>query len=110
MLVAYVSDENYLALADVQVEFQRGAGSAVAVRSTPRGAVYVELDEGEYNVTLAREGFGSKRVTMQLSRTAPYQFRLLSNTLLGYMWPRWVKAGEASEYRIHSPTECRVSL
>lgn len=110
MLIGYVSDENFLALEDVQVEFQRGEESVAVVRSTPRGAVYVEIEPGAYNVTLARDGFGSKRVSMMVTQDSPYQFRLLSERILGYMWPRWVKSGERSEYRVHSPEECRVSL
>lgn len=110
MLIGYVSDENYLALADVLVEFQRGDASVAVVRSTPRGAIYADIEPGEYHLTFARAGFGSKRVTMSVSSDEPYQFRLLSNTMLGYMWRKWVKAGERSEYRIHSPEECRVSL
>ena len=29
----------------------------------------------------------------------PYQFRLLSDGLLGYAWPKWVRSGEESEFR-----------
>src|SRR3954451_21138252 len=98
MLVGYVSDERYLALPEVLVEFQRGEDTVAVVRSTPRGAVYAEIEPGEYRVTLAKDGFGSKAVTMAASPDAPYSFRLLSDTLLGYMWPKWVKSGELSEF------------
>lgn len=110
MLIGYVSDENYLALADVLLEFQRGAESVAVVRSTPRGAVYADIDPGVYHVTLAKDGFGGKTVTMNVAPDAPHQFRLLSDTLLGYIFPKWVRAGAWGEYRIHSPSECRVSL
>ncbi len=110
MLIGYVSDENYLALSDVQVEFLRDGELVAVTRSTPSGAVYAEIEPGEHNVTLARDGFGSKRVTMTFDPLVPYQFRLLSERILGYMWHKWVRAGEKSEYRIHSPEECRVTL
>ena len=40
----------------------------------------------------------------------PYQFRLLSDGLLGYAWPKWVKAGEKSEFRVHSVEPYQLSL
>ena len=40
----------------------------------------------------------------------PHQFRLLSDGLLGYAWPKWVKAGEKSEFRVHSVEPYQLSL
>ena len=40
----------------------------------------------------------------------PLQFRLLSDGLLGYMWPKWIRAGERSEIRIHSTEQCQLTL
>ena len=40
----------------------------------------------------------------------PYHFRLLSDGLLGYVWPKWVKAGEKSEFRVHSVEPYHLSL
>ena len=39
MWVGYVSDERYLALADVGVEFERDGQMVAVVKSTPRGAI-----------------------------------------------------------------------
>ncbi|HEV2067396.1 MAG TPA: creatininase family protein, partial [Thermomicrobiales bacterium] len=39
MLIGYVSDERFVALADVLVEFERDGRCAAVVRSTPRGGV-----------------------------------------------------------------------
>ena len=75
MLIGYVSDERYVAIADAALEFEQG-GRSVVVRSTPRGAVYADLSPGEYRVTLVRDGFGSKRTTLRVPGAAPYQFRL----------------------------------
>ena len=100
MLVGYVSDEHHYALADVLLEFERGSQSLAVVRSTPRGAVYAELEAGEYLATLTRDGYGAKRVEMRVDPERPHRFRLLSDSLLGYMWPKWVRSGERGEHRV----------
>lgn len=110
MLVGYVSDERYVALAEVGIEFERDGQFVTVVKSTPRGCVYAEIEPGEYRVTLVKEGFGSKSVTITATEDKPHHFRLLADRILGYMWPKWVKAGERSEYRIHSPEPYRLSL
>jgi N,N-dimethylformamidase len=108
---AYVSDENYVALPDVNAEFESlRSGSITLLRSSPRGAFYAELPAGPYRVTLAKPGYGPKWVNCDLGSEEPYQFRLLSRTLLGYMWPKWVRSGEGSEIRVHSPEEFALSL
>ncbi len=109
MLIGYVSDERYVAIAGALLEFERD-GSSVVARSTPRGAVYADLAPGEYRVTLVKEGFGSKRVTLRIPEAIPYQFRLLSDCLLGYAWPKWVRSGEVSEFRVHAVEPYRLSL
>jgi len=110
MLIGYVSDERFVALADVLLEFQQGSKIAAIVRSTPRGAVHAELEPGDYDVTLVKDGFGSKRVTMTASNTTPYHFRLLSDCILGYVWPRAVKTGQSSEFRVHATEPYRLTL
>src|SRR5579884_3139229 len=110
MLVGYVSDERYVALGDVLVEFDRDGECVATARSTARGGVYADLEPGEYQVTLARDGFGNKVVRLRVEEDKPHQFRLLSDRLLGYVWPKWVKSGERSEFRVHSPEPYRLSL
>ncbi len=110
MLIGYVSDEKYMALADVLLEFQQAGETVAIVRSTPRGAVSAAIEPGEYMVTLVKDGFGSKHVEMTVDPEKPYQFRLLSDGLLGYVWPRSVKSGERSEFRVHSTEPYRLSL
>jgi N,N-dimethylformamidase len=111
VLIGYVSDERFVALADVLLEFQRAGELAAVVRSTPRGGIYVDLPPGDYQVTLVKDGYGSKRVNITiLAGAAPYQFRLLSDCILGYVWPRSVKTGERSEFRVHSAEPYRLSL
>ena len=90
MLVGYVSDERYVALPDVLLEFQRD-GQSHEARSRATGAVYAELPPGEYVVTLAKDGFGFKRVQLDIPTSQPHQFRLLRDDLLGYAWPKWVR-------------------
>jgi N,N-dimethylformamidase len=109
MLIGYVSDERYIALADVQVEFE-GGGTSVEVRSRASGAVHAELPPGDYLVTLALPGYGSKRSRISLPHREPHQFRLLKDCLLGYVWPKWVRSGEKSEFRVHSHEAYKLEL
>lgn len=109
--IAYVSDENYLALTDVQAEFQcKDDGRVFILRSSPRGAYYGEIPDGAYRVTLAKEGYGAKWTDLKKVGGQPFHFRLLSDTLLGYMWPKWIRSGERSEIRVHSPEQYKLSL
>jgi N,N-dimethylformamidase len=111
MLIGYVSDEQYLAVADALLEFEQEGRSVVAVaRSSPRGAVFAEIPAGEYRVTLVKPGFGSKRVSVRVEEGRSYQFRLLSDRLLGYAWPKWVRSGERSEFRVHAVEPYRLSV
>jgi hypothetical protein len=110
MLFAYVSDERYLALPDVLLEFQSDAGSFEA-RSRAAGSVHVDLPPGAYKVTLQKSGFGAKSVRVEIRPgQPPYHFRLLADGLLGYAWPKWVRAGEKSEFRVHSAEPYELSL
>ncbi len=110
MLIAYVSDERYVALADVLLEFEGESGSFEA-SSRATGSVHVDLAPGRYKVTLQKPGFGSKSVHMDVvPGQPPYQFRLLTDGLLGYAWPKWVKVGAKSEFRVHSVEPYQLSL
>jgi hypothetical protein len=109
MLVGYVSDESYAALCDVALEF-RGAGAApLVVRSAPSGAVYAEMAPGDYEVCLSKPGFGSKRVRVAVGG-APVHFRLLADRLLGYAWPKWCRAGDRVQFRVHSVEPYKLLL
>jgi hypothetical protein len=110
MLVGYVSNERYVALADVLFEFRNANAPVVTARSTIAGAVYAELEPGPYEVVLGAGGHGSKIVQMTVSGDEPYHFRLLSDGLLGYMWPGCVKSGESSEFRVHAVEEYGLEL
>jgi len=108
MLVGYVSDEYYAALADVQVEFKAGAQHLV-VRSAPSGAIHAEVPAGRYEVCLSKAGFGSKRIDVDVGR-APMHFRLLSDRLLGYAWPKWCRAGDRVQFRVHTVEPYKLGL
>lgn len=110
MLIGYVSDERYVALPDVGIELERDGQTVAVVRSSPRGGVYADVPPGTYRVTLAKDGFGSKSVDLEVGGAEPYQFRLLSNGLLGYVWPKWVRSGERGEFRCHGVVPYRLSL
>ncbi|MCI0464973.1 MAG: carboxypeptidase-like regulatory domain-containing protein [Gemmataceae bacterium] len=110
MLVAYVSDEYYAALADVQLEFRGPLGQWQRVRSWPSGAVHADLPPGEYEVCLTRPGFGAKRVRVTVAPGQPIHFRLLSDRLLGYVWPKWCRGGERVEFRVHTVEPYKLGL
>jgi hypothetical protein len=61
-------------------------------------------------VVVAKEGYGSKHVTCKLASGEPYQFRLLRDGLMGYMWPKWARSGERSEVRAHSCEQFQLTL
>ncbi len=109
--LAYVSDERFVALPDVAAELWNEATGDVAIlRSSPRGAFYGELAAGRYRVTLAKAGYGSKIAVVELGENTPHQFRLLADGLIGYMWPKWVRSGEKSQYRIHAVEQYQLTL
>src|SRR5438132_366102 len=110
MLIGYVSDERYVALPEVLLEFE-GASGSFETRSRATGSVHIDVDPGSYKVTLAKAGYGSKSVRIDVARGAPpHQFRLLADGLLGYAWPKWVRAGESSEFRVHSVEPYKLGL
>ncbi|MFO0945235.1 MAG: DUF6605 domain-containing protein [Planctomycetota bacterium] len=109
MLVGYVSDERFVALPDVSLEFERD-GISLPALSRATGSVHADLEPGRYRVTLQKTGFGAKRVHVDVPLAKPFHFRLLSDQLLGYAWPKWVKGGERSEFRVHSPEAYKLEL
>ena len=113
MLIGYVSDEMYVAIADAQVELvSADSGTSVEVRSRASGAVWVDVAPGRYAVTIAAGGYGSKLTEVEVGDgREPVQFRLLSNDVqLGYAWPKYVRAGETSELRLHVTEPFTVEL
>ncbi|HVX16124.1 MAG TPA: carboxypeptidase-like regulatory domain-containing protein [Pirellulales bacterium] len=109
MLIGYVSDERYVALPDVLLEFVRD-GRSVETRSRATGAVYADLPPGRYDVTLCKPGYGSKRSQLEVGPAGIHHFRLLSDGLLGYVWPKWVKAGDDGEFRVHAVEAYKLEL
>jgi hypothetical protein len=115
MLVAYVSDEYYAALPHVALELRKkgaAAGSEVhCCDSSASGAVYIDnLQPGDYDVCLAKPGYGSKRASVTLNSSTPVHFRLLSDRLLGYAWPKWCRAGDTVQFRVHSVAPYKLEL
>ncbi|MPZ20199.1 MAG: carboxypeptidase regulatory-like domain-containing protein [Luteitalea sp.] len=111
MLIGFVSDEYYVALPDTLLEIDGpGLSGPLVVRSTSRGGIYADLTPGPYNITLSKPGYGSKRTTADVVPGRPQQFRLLSDALLGYMWPKWTSAGGRGEFRVHAVEQYHLSL
>jgi N,N-dimethylformamidase len=109
-LIAYVSDEYDAALPDTAVELHSPNGQAILTRSWPSGAVYAEVPPGFYEICLSKPGYGSKRVREQIGGDIPLHFRLLSDRILGYAWPKWCKGGDRVEFRIHSVEPYKLGL
>jgi len=110
MLIGYVSDETYSAIPSVVIEFQRDALS-VAATSRASGAIYADLEPGAYEVVLQKPGYGAKRVSLDVRPDMPpFHFRLMSDGLLGYAWPKWVKGGDRAQFKVHSPEAYKIEL
>lgn len=107
--IGYVSDEDYLAIVGVAVEIEAADGAVTLTTSSPRGAIYAEVPKGRYRITLAKDGYGSKWVECEIG-AQPVSFRLLRDAMAGYMWPKWVHAGEKAEIRVHSPEQYQLTL
>ncbi len=110
MLVGYVSDERFVALPDVVLEFIGASGESWDVRSRASGAVHLDLPPDKYRVVLQKSGYGAKFSRVTVPGPTPHHFRLLSDGLLGYAWPKWVRSGEASEFRVHSVEPYKLEL
>ena len=79
MLIGFVSDERYVALSEVSLEFVNQQGQSWETHSRASGSVHLDLPCGEYLVALQRAGFGGKRVRVTLPTQQPHHFRLLSD-------------------------------
>jgi hypothetical protein len=110
MLIGYVSDERYVALPDAILEFTNARGESWEARSRASGSVHVVLPPGEYKVTVQKPGFGAKFSRINVPTIPIHHFRLLSDGLLGYVWPKWVRSGEKSEFRVHSVEPYKLEL
>jgi hypothetical protein len=110
MLIGFVCDEYYAALPDVHLELRTADGQRTVRRSSASGAVLADLPPGRCEVCLSRPGYGSKRVTVTIDPARPIQFRLLSDRLLGYAWPKWCRAGDAVEFRVHAVAPYKLTL
>ncbi len=109
-LIAYVSDEYYAALPETAVELHGPDGQATLKRSWPSGAVYADVPPGLYEICLSKPGYGSKRVRERIEGDTPLHFRLLSDRMLGYAWPKWCKGGDQVEFRMHSVEPYKLGL
>ena len=110
MHVGFVSDERYVAIPDVLCEFISPDGTSYETRSRVRGAIYIEIPEGSYNVSFYKQGYGSKSIDIKLKDNEIQQFRLLSNNLCGYIWPKWTQSESFSEFRVHSAEPYKLEL
>ncbi len=110
MLIGYVSDERYVALPDVSLEFTDSRGGTWEARSRASGAVHADLPPGEYRVVLQKPGYGAKFSRLTVPLAEPHHFRMLTDGLMGYVWPKQVCSGERSEFRVHSVEPYKLEL
>jgi N,N-dimethylformamidase len=110
MLIGYVSDERYAALPDAVLEFLDDRGDSWEARSRASGAVHLSLPQGRYRVVVQKPGYGAKFSRVDVPADPPHQFRLLSDSLYGYVWPKWARAGETSVFRVHSVEPYKLEL
>lgn len=112
MLLGYVSDEMYVAIADAQVEFRvPSTNDSYVFRSAPSGAIHGDIPVGHYEIAIAHPNFGSKITSAEIDlHSKPIQFRLMSKKLTGYIWPKWSQSGERAEIRFSSHEIVDVSL
>jgi hypothetical protein len=110
MVIGFVSDEYFAALFGVAVEFIAADARRFTCQSTASGAVVADLPPGKYEAAFSCKGYGAKRSTIELPAAKPYQFRLLSDRLLGYAWPKWCRTGDAVQFRVHSVEPYKLTL
>jgi hypothetical protein len=110
VLIGYISDERHVALDSVSVELIDGNGRSIQTASRASGAIHADVPAGDYNVILQKPGFGSKRTRVRVPSNIATQFRLLSDGLLGYAWPKWQKFGGSSEFRVHAVEPYKIEL
>lgn len=110
MLIGYVSDQRFVALADVCIELIGPSGRSYETRSRASGSIHLELPAGKYRVILQKVGYGAKFSEIELPAPLPHQFRLLADQLVGYAWPKWVRSGEESEFRVHAVEQFHLEL
>jgi hypothetical protein len=110
MLVGYVSDEDFVAVAGALLELQAPDGTAHQAVSSASGAVRLDLAPGDYRAVVACPGYGTKLTRVRIDGGPPAQIRLVRSRLLGYVWPKAVRAGDRYELRVSSPQPYRSEL
>ncbi len=109
MLIGYLSDEDFAAIPDALVEIAN-PDVRKTTRTSVTGRIDMDLPPGAYRIWFAKPGYGSKSVDISLPVEKPHQFRLLSDMIRGYVWPKWVTAGDNAEFRVHSTEPYNLDL
>ncbi len=110
MHVGYVSDEHYVALSGVDIEFERRGELVTTARSTATGRINASIEPGRYVITLRKKGYTPSQQALDIDGEHRVQFRLMPRELLGYASPIAVRSGEQGTYHINAPEETQVSL
>jgi hypothetical protein len=110
MHIGYVSDEWYQAVPGARVEIRKNGTRIATTESGPTGAVEADVQPREYEITVSKDEFGTKRRSVDVVAGGSHRFRLLSNDPLGYVWPKWTRAGGSGTCYLHTPEEAKLSL
>lgn len=110
MLLGYVSDEYYVAVPNAAFEVIIGDDSCITGNTTASGAIHIEATPGEMTIIVNTTGFAPKRVRAQVDGVNPLNIRLISDRLYGFVWPKWVQAGESAEVLVSSKTPYSAEL
>ena len=110
-MLAFVSDEDDVAIAGAHVLLESADGRRLATRSQADGGVDLDPEPGAWRVTLAAPGFGPRRLDLTTRRDdPPHRFRLLSDEPAAYMWPKWSRSGERAVPQVHAVESYRASV
>lgn len=110
MLIAYVSDEYYVAIPSAPYVIKTATGQSSSGLTDANGEIHAEIGAGEIELAVNHGGFGPKKVLARFETNNPIQLRLLSETLYGFVWPKWVKKGDPAEVLISSKSPYRAEL
>src|SRR5262249_41737500 len=78
-------------------------------RSAPSPPAHRACPPADSAACLPNPGSGAKPARAT-SGAAPVHFRLLSDRLLGYAWPKWCRAGDPVQFRVHSVEPYKLLL
>ena len=96
-------------LAGVEVELLGPRGS-VATRSRASGSIHADIEPGRYEVVLAKDGYGSKRVTVDLTAGPAVSVPAAQGRPAGLCLAQVGQERREGEFRVHSDAAYKLEL